>query len=432
MTPALANQIKLTGAAFGDAGDVTAVTQPQTHSNDLLWLRLSWEKIAEHPENLKTSVLVYSEDGQLVTQVDKLLLNNIKQTGSREWPVGEVADTYFLIPIPPATPPGNYMIQIAVYGEESLNRLAPTTDAGSRTILLDTLEILPAMKRAKLDQLSLMLPVGQEVLPNLTLVGFETMPGETVRAGATAGASIVWQAGEFAPDQDINMQLVAKTGEGDTEYEISEAVGLAGNAYPTSEWQPGELLRGWISARIPPSLEPGLYELEIRLVNAANPTEVLAQLPIGEFTVTGWPRNFTPPQPQLTVDANYSDLATLVGIDASAVSVSPGETLEVVIYWQADTEFENDLTSFVQVIGPDGRLYGQVDHTPGNGDFPTSGWLPGEYITDVNVITLSPEAPPGSYQLAIGFYAPDTGERLPVTSQNCQADACVLPGLTVN
>jgi hypothetical protein len=426
------NQLKLTGVAFGDAGDVSAVNQPQAHSNDLLWLRLAWEKMSEHPENLKTSILLYSTDGQLITQIDKLLLNNINQLGSREWPVGEQSDSYFLIPIPPATPPGNYVLQVAVYGEESLTRLVPSTDAGSRTAALGNVKIVPAQKRAKPEQVSLALPIGREILPNLTLVGFETLPGETVRTGANLGASILWQAGEQPTDQDIAMQLVAKTGEGRTEFNISEPVGLAGNEYPTSAWQPGELLRGWLLARVPPSLEPGLYELEIRLVSATEPTNELGRLPIGEFTISGWSRNFTPPQPQLPVNANYNSQATLLGIDANAVSVIPGAPLEITTYWRADAEFNQDMTSFVQVIGPDGNLYGQLDHTPGNGEFPTSGWLPGEYITDINTITISPDAPSGDYQIAIGFYSPDTGKRLPVTGQNCQPDACVLSGLTVN
>jgi hypothetical protein len=425
-------QLELTGYALGDAGDVTAINQPQAHSNDLLWLRLAWKKIADHIENLKVSVLIFSADGHLVTQQDKKLINNIEQAGSLEWLLGEETDTYFLLRIPPATPPGSYVLRLAVYGEESLSRLQPSQNEGNRSIILADFTVVPGLKRAKVEQLEIALPVNREILPGLNLVGFETLPGDTVQSGARLGASIIWQAGEPPPVFDINMSLVAKPEGGNAEYVLSEAVPLTGADYPTSSWQAGELLRGWLSARISPALEPGLYKLEMQLTSADTPGNELARLPIGEFTVTGWPRNFEPPRPQVTVNATFGTLATLIGLDANTDSLSPGDTLDVLVYWQAVDKFDQDYTSFVQLIGPDGRLYGQVDHTPGDGQFPTTGWIPGEYIADASQVSLAADAPSGKYQVAVGMYDPNTGERLPITGDACQPDVCLLPGLTVN
>ena len=227
------------------------------------------------------------------------------------------------------------------------------------------------------------------------------------------------------------MAFVVRPEEGKETWALSQPAGLAGNAYPSSQWQPGEVLRGWISARIPPSLEPGLYKLDLQLTLAGKPEQEVLTLPIGDFEIEGWPRNFDAPEPQITLGANYSDLTTLVGVDAGTNILSPGDTLNANIYWRADSEFDENYTAFVQLIGPDGVLYGQMDQTPGAGQFPTTGWLPGEYITDAYAVTLSPDAPAGDYQLAIGLYNPATGERLPVTGPNCQPDVCLLPGLVV-
>jgi 4-amino-4-deoxy-L-arabinose transferase-like glycosyltransferase len=432
-------QLQLIGYALGDAGNPQAVARPQAGSNELLWLRLAWQKTGEQPENLKVSALIYTTDGQLVAQIDKLLLSNILQVGSAEWQLGAQEETYFLIHLPPATPPGNYILQLAVYGADSLARLpiiSPVQDGQAeqtaRGLLpLANFTVTPAQKPVKPDDLDLALPVRQTILPGLTLVGFETLPGETVRSGAQVGASLIWQAGDTPPADDLTMLLIAQPKEGQEAWSLSEPAGLAGPGYPTSAWQPGELLRGWLKARVPPSFEPGIYELSLRLATADNSSPEVLTLPIGDFKVEGWPRNFEPPQPSINIGGNYGELAALVGLDAEMEALSPGQTLTARLYWQALAEFSQNYTAFVQLIGPDGRLYGQVDQTPGAGAFPTTGWLPGEYITDEYAISLAADAPTGAYQVAIGLYNPETGQRLPVSGGDCQFDACLLPGLMV-
>ena len=59
-----------------------------------------------------------------------------------------------------------------------------------------------------------------------------------------------------------------------------------------------------------------------------------------------------------------------------------------------------------------GTLKGYGDSEPGGGAYPTTGWLPGEYLTDRHTMTLAPDAPAGTYRVAVGLYDPATGERL--------------------
>lgn len=434
-------QIRLTGYALGDAGDVSRINEPAASSNGLLWLRLAWQKTGDQPENLKVSALVYGQSGQLVTQMDKLLISNILQVGSKEWNINDRADTYFLLPVPPATPPGQYTLKLAVYGEDSLARLPINgssergVEAGSLLTLAE-FTVTPARQPVDPDNLHLALPVRQELLPGLTLVGFETLPGQTVRAGQQIGASLVWLAGSTALPPDLVMSLSAKAGEGEEEWALSEPAGLAGPGYPTSAWQPGELLRGWLMARVPPTLEPGLYKLRLRLAQANGQQEVLV-LPVGDFQVEGWSRVFEPPRPQRLIGADFAGQATLLGLDAPATRIAPGETLNVRLFWRCEAEFDRDYTAFVHIIGPDGLLYGQVDQPPGAGAFPTSGWVPGEYIADEYAIPVAQQAPPGMYQLEIGLYDPGTGQRLPVFPADCGEADCqqdnrvLLPGLSL-
>jgi hypothetical protein len=381
-----------------------------------------------------------------VTQIDKLLQSNILQVGSAQWPLEAQEDTYFLISIPPATPPGPYMVRLAVYGEQSLARLpvSDATQAETGLVTLANFTVVPPLKPVDPADLKLALPVNQEIVPGLTLLGFETLPGKTVRSGEQVGASLIWRAGDRHLPTNLTMSLSVKPAEGDDEWPISLPVGLAGD-YPTGRWQPGELLRGWLTARIPPQLEPGLYKLRLRLTHTGEPGSDVAILPIGDFEVEGWPRIFDAPQPQVQIGADFSGQATLIGLDLdnpqsqildrNSISISPGDTLAARLYWRADTEFDRNYTAFIHLIGQDGLLYGQVDQLPGGGAFPTTGWLPGEYITDAYTIPLVPHAPPGDYQLEIGLYEATSGQRLPVTGPDCDAGSCadkvLLPGLTV-
>jgi hypothetical protein len=432
ITANFGNQLELTGYALGDAGNVDHITKLQAASNNLLWLRLAWRKTANQPENLKVSAQIYSDNGQLVTQMDKLLQNNILQVGSREWELGAQEDTYFLIPIPPATPPGKYTLKLAVYGSDSLARL-PLADSAEEQLSLADFAVVSATKPASPDDLTMALRTNHQLVPGLTLVGFETLPGESVHSGSQVGASLIWLAGDTPLTKDLAMQFVVRPQEGDKAWPISEPAGLAGS-YLSSHWQPGELLRGWLFARIPPGWDPGTYKLDLRLLLLDNPNAEVATLPIGEFQVEGWTRNFAAPQPQVKIDADFNGQVTLAGLDATAQQVSPGDTLGIRLYWQPAAEFTDDHIAFVHLVGPDGMLHGQVDQTPGAGAYPTTGWLPGETITDEYDIPISNDAPAGDYHLEIGLYNPATGKRLSVCgSATCAQtdDKVLLPGLRV-
>ena len=67
----------------------------------------------------------------------------------------------------------------------------------------------------------------------------------------------------------------------------------------------------------------------------------------------------------------------------------------------------------MQLVGPDGRVYGQHDAPPLAGSVPTSTWTPGEVLTDTYRFNVAADAPPGEYRLIVGVYLPATGERLP-------------------
>jgi hypothetical protein len=77
-----------------------------------------------------------------------------------------------------------------------------------------------------------------------------------------------------------------------------------------------------------------------------------------------------------------------------------------------------DYTVFVHLVGPDGRLHGQVDSWPVQGSHPTSQWRPGEEVADAYDVRLDPDAPPGQYSIQVGWYLLSTMQRLQVLDQS--------------
>lgn len=104
------------------------------------------------------------------------------------------------------------------------------------------------------------------------------------------------------------------------------------------------------------------------------------------------------------------------GAQLSGDSVRPGSTAELVLEWTARHATDLDLTIFAQLIGPDGKVWGQYDAPAGWPAHRTSTWQPGERVTLPWPVPLKAGAPPGRYRLLLGMYrhTPAGVERVPV------------------
>jgi hypothetical protein len=108
--------------------------------------------------------------------------------------------------------------------------------------------------------------------------------------------------------------------------------------------------------------------------------------------------------------------------------------MRVQLEWRGLKTWEADYTVTVQLIGPDGRLHGQVDAGPVQGTLPTSAWAAGQTVSEAYVVTLQPGAPTGRYRVEVGWYLLATLRRLPVLSASGQpiddrvvVGECVVP-----
>jgi hypothetical protein len=106
------------------------------------------------------------------------------------------------------------------------------------------------------------------------------------------------------------------------------------------------------------------------------------------------------------------------GIDLvkHVVRAADGE-LTVHLWWHAQDVPEQDMTVFLHVYNGAGQLVAQADGYPLLGLYPPSRWQAGDLVRDVRRATLPESAVEGSYTLAVGWYDPATGQRLPAFDQ---------------
>jgi hypothetical protein len=108
----------------------------------------------------------------------------------------------------------------------------------------------------------------------------------------------------------------------------------------------------------------------------------------------------------------------LLGYALDPARALPGETVRLTLYWEAIHEPPGDYTVFTHLLDPAGRLRGQKDNPPQGGMYPTHRWDEGERVQDEYELMIAPDAPPGTYQIAVGMYELSTLQRLPVFDRN--------------
>lgn len=84
------------------------------------------------------------------------------------------------------------------------------------------------------------------------------------------------------------------------------------------------------------------------------------------------------------------------------------------LHWRVEEEVGEDYKVFVHLLDKEGRLVAQRDSEPQGGMRPTSGWAEGEEIIDNYGVVIPEGMPTGEYEIVVGMYDPQSGERLPI------------------
>jgi hypothetical protein len=140
----------------------------------------------------------------------------------------------------------------------------------------------------------------------------------------------------------------------------------------------------------------------------------VGQATLGQVQINAPQRVFTAPPMSRPIGAQLGDWALLVGVDAPN-NATPGQALSITLIWQTLGENSQNYKTFVHLLNADGQLVAQSDAVPAGWTRPTSGWQPGEFVTDTHSLNLKRGLPPGEYRLLAGMYD-GNGQRLPVAA----------------
>ena len=252
------------------------------------------------------------------------------------------------------------------------------------------------------------MPLQATFANGLNLVGYQT---STLQLGSPLWLTFYWQPTQkIERDLEIFVQLLNRNHQ--TVIANVHTWPLRG-AYRIPAWQPGQTMPLSLSLPIPANLDSGLYQLQVGLVDLIARNRVPLQTGNNAFLVHSFKIPLPPDHrvPENLTDINFADIIALNGYTLTTRS----DRLTITLFWQALDAPQFDYTSFVHIVGADGKIVAQSDAQPRNGQYATSIWSPNEVIVDERTITAIPQ---GEYQVHVGWYKllADGWERLPIVT----------------
>ena len=374
---------------------------------------LYWQGLKELTEDYKVSLRLRDEAGHYWGRVDARPASYWYPT--MRWPPGEKLFGKHTIETLPGTPPGEYRLELGVYTEEDPRGLDVLDEKGTplgKSQIIGIAEVPISEVTTSFNQVEgeIQHPL-QVTFDSLELLGYN-WEEKPVQAGDTIGFTLFWQAlSDVAKDYSFILQLIDAQGQ---LVESGFRYRLGTEGYPTSRWQPGEVIRGQYDYTIPAwPLQPNPGKAEMR-VTLLDPTGAIwGSAPLFSLEVQETERLFEPPSPQYALpEGSLGGLVSLVGYDLTADSVGPGDSFVLVLYWQALAPISESYTVFTHLLDSENQVRAQKDSLPVGGARPTTGWVPGEFIIDEYELVVEADAPPGEYLLEVGMYDASTGERL--------------------
>jgi hypothetical protein len=183
------------------------------------------------------------------------------------------------------------------------------------------------------------------------------------------------------------------------------------SGFPGSGTGEGELFSTSAAFNLPAEMHPGKYLLQLDF--ATNEGEPLGHATVGGLLVDSGQKGSKELGNPLEIVAGDPPMFRLLGYNITPMSGSP-TSLQLMLKWQALRPIDRDYTVFIHLRDQGGDLLAQRDSEPMDGSAPTSWWLANEIIADPHILPLGSDLSAGNYELSLGLYYWQTGERLPL------------------
>ncbi|MBS1251393.1 MAG: hypothetical protein MAG451_00426 [Anaerolineales bacterium] len=252
-----------------------------------------------------------------------------------------------------------------------------------------------------------------------------TLVNRTVEAGDVLPLALRWQANaDIAERYKVFVQLLSPANQLIAHRDAEPG----GGARLTTIWEPGETVIDRYGMWVPPGTPPANYRLIAGMYHLETGQRLAVTRggePAGDFVDLGAVTVVAPETPPPIEALNLSRRAEqkygpveLLGYTLdkrgaegqSDAPLYPGDTLRIMLFWQAVTSPDFNPVLGLSLVRGD-RTHSQIEVTPTGGLYPASRWSAGDIIRDAHDVPLPADLAPGSYQVRLKVFQ-STGQSL--------------------
>lgn len=194
------------------------------------------------------------------------------------------------------------------------------------------------------------------------------------------------RAGAPLGNRTLRLQPVVMAG--------GDGLAVTSRLIATDRWRTGE--ERWVDfPSVPPAPTAALaYAIEASWLETPEAVQRVA-------VIAAQPEATAPPKTMLAMSNGYA-----VGAVELPKRVCVGQRYQVRLAWRAGARSDVQWTAFVHLRNAQNAPVAQDDHRPrvDGLDFPTAAWVSGMTYGDTFAIEIKPDAQPGRYVWATGFY----------------------------
>ncbi|MCP4537087.1 MAG: hypothetical protein GY832_08060 [Chloroflexi bacterium] len=234
----------------------------------------------------------------------------------------------------------------------------------------------------------------------------------------TLDVTLYWQAlASMTEDYVMALQLASPV-PGDTTLRWNYNSWPGHGNYPTSAWQPGEVIMDHYRFRLPEAnFSTQIWDVHIALYQRETGERLRVQvtgkdtgdrLILTQLRIPG-NQPLCPEDGLITLQIRFGETIALT--HAAVIPEPDGSRVE--LCWKALQPIQTDYTVFVHLQDAPGALISTGDGPPMQGAFPTSMWHPGDSVLDVHHLMPTSGNDEQGKHITIGLYNPKDGSRLP-------------------
>lgn len=345
-----------------------------------------------------------------------------------QWQRDDMVVTLFRLALPPDAPPQRVALDVTLASNKGNIPLARTNAGSAAQVALAEMNVERGPVPSAKPDLDVRFP-SKAKFGEIQLLGSDAV-GEAA-AGGVWRLVLFWHP-ETKPEVNYRLKLTAQTEDG--QEIVAEQDTLLKGIYPTRQWRAGDYIRSVHDLHLPEDAPRGKAVVRVSLLTPdGKPVGRADGAPIAGIEIVGRTHIFERPSPQTERTAQFGQALELIGYDLPQTTWRTGEPFEIQLYWRALGPTDKPYTVFVHLLDAAGKVAGQKDAQPLDGEAPTVSLQPDEFLADAYRFAIASDAPAGSASIEIGLYDPSTGQRLAVTDAAGTAlgDHLVIEGISL-